>query len=787
VPPPLGDRNRGVHPVLSSLEGDDGDGYSDGDNDDDSSDDDDDDDDDDDNYMSSDDDDDDVSDDADDVLYYDPDKAKSNVDVPDFASNYEAVVIDDGSSDKPEMIPWITATGEVRERKKKTPKKTKPFFETTNVLTEKELFQEIIRNHQNGHIPPDFYPDDKVLEASSVLFDKLHVTMPRSVLKKTLNIIFEKGNKQKPRYKNMMVHVIAISGDPKPLPWLPPLLKEYFFDAPATSKQLDVYDAVLSFPYNVENVNRSVFSSKDVLASAREWITGQNGLYKEKKKKRRPKKDSKNKEGIAIDMNSIMKEGEVRSLLLQQAAAFTTSTVQSAVDKQSGLSTQELHEAREMRNSLAQSLSVPKHRRLYAFLEHKVLRSKACKPSDRAVETLFNSLQKILTNHRPAVSGFFDYLFGDRLTESMRTQLGEDEANYRAFKSHAVLNLALAKTSYERSSKNWNKKGIMDQRLKLEAALEREKKKVEKERRVEKVLESIVNTTSAGASESPTTPLAAGRVQKDHLAKLETTVLFEEGEHGDFIGEAVRGELMERRIMVNNLPIDVTEEELREAFGFCGEIEDARLFNLRPDLDPGEARAKKDKLAKPIPRAGNFWSKEKFKITNKSPVYGMSTFKEQAGVERSTAEHLRIFGLVIRKHCAEIRRCTDEVDTLYLENLPMHYYSLDMEFKLNDILGPAVYVCLGLGEQDFALPSACEVRFRDHNTAAWAREKLVREFALEEGGGGRRGEGEGEEEGGGGAEFCFEDASQEGKIVVNWMKTQHDAELHWTRKVKYTH
>ena len=61
---------------------------------------------------------------------------------------------------------------------------------------------------------------------------------------------------------------------------------------------------------------------------------------------------------------------------------------------------------------------------------------------------------------------------------------------------------------------------------------------------------------------------------------------------------------------------------------------------------------------------------------------------------------------------------------IYIENIPDDYCALDLEFKLQDILGPSVYVCLGMGEMDFAAPSVVVVKFRDHNLAVWAAEKI---------------------------------------------------------------
>jgi hypothetical protein len=121
---------------------------------------------------------------------------------------------------------------------------------------------------------------------------------------------------------------------------------------------------------------------------------------------------------------------------------------------------------------------------------------------------------------------------------------------------------------------------------------------------------------------------------------------------------------------------------------------------------------------------------------------------------------------VIRKFNVSIERCDEVAKEIYIENIPDDYCALDLEFKLQDILGPSVYVCLGMGEMDFAAPSVVVVKFRDHNLAVWAAEKIEEEFGKELGEGG---EGEGK-----------------APIVVNWRLTRPDADLHWRKQVQYT-
>ena len=47
----------------------------------------------------------------------------------------------------------------------------------------------------------------------------------------------------------------------------------------------------------------------------------------------------------------------------------------------------------------------------------------------------------------------------------------------------------------------------------------------------------------------------------------------------------------DRLVIIDNLPIDVTESRLRQAYGRCGDIEAVAIFHARPDLDPGKRAA----------------------------------------------------------------------------------------------------------------------------------------------------------------------------------------------------
>lgn len=119
---------------------------------------------------------------------------------------------------------------------------------------------------------------------------------------------------------------------------------------------------------------------------------------------------------------------------------------------------------------------------------------------------------------------------------------------------------------------------------------------------------AVASVLGERAAAEPAKPV--GRPAKNALVRMDTSVLFN-GAHSAHVGEAERRGLAARKVLVSNCPVDVTEGELRGAFGFAGEIESVRIMNARPELDPasGGGGGKKVKMA--VPRASNYWGKEK--------------------------------------------------------------------------------------------------------------------------------------------------------------------------------
>jgi len=239
-------------------------------------------------------------------------------------------------------------------------------------------------------------------------------------------------------------------------------------------------------------------------------------------------------------------------------------------------------------------------------------------------------------------------------------------------------------------------------------------------------------------------------------------------------------DLEQRLVFVNNLPIDTTEEEIDQIYSRCGALDSIKLFNLRPDLDPGPLTKAQLAERRRNSRMKNKYSNElKFQHQRpRTPVYGMLTFKDAEGFKTATGPELSIFGCVIRRHPVMSIKPSD-MSTLYLENIPQNLYSMDVEYKLARCLHPhQVYVMLdgmkGVGNevekgsnQDYSEPASCEVKFEDFRTAMQAYNWI------RAGADGIVGKGSNVTLMGG--EDCH----------LHWFRTPHDGMKYWTRELNF--
>lgn len=205
-----------------------------------------------------------------------------------------------------------------------------------------------------------------------------------------------------------------------------------------------------------------------------------------------------------------------------------------------------------------------------------------------------------------------------------------------------------------------------------------------------------------------------------------------------------------KTIFVDNLPIDIDEDELTDLYSRCGEIESIEIFNLKPELDPGELTASALKELKKKRRMtgvkGTRYTRQR------TPVYAIVTFKDEDGFKRGSIDMLRIFGMVIRRHAAKSYPARS-VHKLYIENIPDGLYALDIEEKLSKLLHPDMYISLEIGQHVNSQPKNSVLSFPSYEVAHLAYEKLrIMDFGSEE-------------------------------CTVNWMATPKDSMLHWTRKI----
>ena len=120
--------------------------------------------------------------------------------------------------------------------------------------------------------------------------------------------------------------------------------------------------------------------------------------------------------------------------------------------------------------------------------------------------------------------------------------------------------------------------------------------------------------------------------------------------------------IISRSVFVNNLPIDVTEEELALVFGKCGALEQIQIFNQRPDLDPGPL-SKVELALRAKERRGRVRNNAPI-----SPVHARLVFQDENGRNAATCPSLSIFGMILRKH--PCRPLLPNMTKLYISNIP---------------------------------------------------------------------------------------------------------------------
>ncbi|KAG7374346.1 hypothetical protein IV203_013441 [Nitzschia inconspicua] len=218
----------------------------------------------------------------------------------------------------------------------------------------------------------------------------------------------------------------------------------------------------------------------------------------------------------------------------------------------------------------------------------------------------------------------------------------------------------------------------------------------------------------------------------------------------------------DRMVFIDNLPIDVEVDRLKDAFGRCGTIEALEIFHQRPELDPGrKAIDNRKKIRSP---SSNFrrqrWQRPR------TPLYGIILYKEATSAAKAVADPLRIFGMVLDHHLIRTQKAA-AMTKLYLEDVASSHDTTAIEYDLSRILHPDLYVCLDVsghrrGKRRRGIDgetSSCVIKFPTFESAYWAYQKLSLEL-----------------------EYLQE---ADGTCGLHWMQTPPDAMLYWTRQLNF--
>jgi hypothetical protein len=186
----------------------------------------------------------------------------------------------------------------------------------------------------------------------------------------------------------------------------------------------------------------------------------------------------------------------------------------------------------------------------------------------------------------------------------------------------------------------------------------------------------------------------------------------------------------EATVFLDNLPIDITSKEVTELYGRCGDVASVRIFNQRPELDPGPL-SHAQLMAR---RRSRTLSSFRFKQWQRprSPVYAVVTFESTNGYEACVNDSLRIFGMLIQKHPVRSIRASD-MTRLYLEGIhagspggsdeadvasdDVGIPCLDLEYQLREHLSPDIFVCLDARQNHRSMVGSCEIRFPSFEAA----------------------------------------------------------------------
>jgi hypothetical protein len=240
--------------------------------------------------------------------------------------------------------------------------------------------------------------------------------------------------------------------------------------------------------------------------------------------------------------------------------------------------------------------------------------------------------------------------------------------------------------------------------------------------------------------------------QEPHLYQNIKTL--EQVEAAAKVAAAIQAAPTDQLVFVDNLPIDISEETLMDAYSRCGPIEAIQVHHRKPDLDPGrKSEDSKKKIRKPS-KARQIWQRPR------TPLYATILYRDVAGAEKASVDPLRIFGMVLDKHLIRSHRASD-MNKLYLEDISKEHDVTSIEYELSQILHPSLYVCLDIErrrQKRIKGRASCEIKFPDFESTHWAYSKLSADLTL---------------------------LKDDDECSLHWMPTPRDALLYWTRQLNF--
>lgn len=255
----------------------------------------------------------------------------------------------------------------------------------------------------------------------------------------------------------------------------------------------------------------------------------------------------------------------------------------------------------------------------------------------------------------------------------------------------------------------------------------------------------------------PTKENKEKRRRRSHLAFEAIPLLQETRTAHDILKDTLASKSpLSRMVFVDNLPIDIKDDVIKDVFSRCGDLVSIDIFNRRPDLDPGPL-SKADIISRrklQMQSVGVYSRRWQRPCT---PVYGLLAFADEDGYKKAIEESLRIFGMLVEKHPVRSIPASD-MTRLYLESVPDGYPCLDFEYQLGQLLDPDLFVCLDAGQNNQAMVGSCEIKFPSFEVAYASYQKLRKLDILQD---------------------------NDTGCTLNWKRSPRNAILWWSRKLGF--